>query len=50
MSWWVQLLTEPICAQIAQGVSMAEIEAAGGCPRGSINALKDGPNDVWQFF
>lgn len=24
------------------GVSMAEIEEAGGCPRGSINALKDG--------
>ena len=24
------------------GVSMEEIEAAGGCPRGSINALKDG--------
>jgi len=24
------------------GVSMEEIKAAGGCPRGSINALKDG--------
>lgn len=24
------------------GVSMHDIEAAGGCPRGSINALKDG--------
>lgn len=24
------------------GVAMEEIEAAGGCPRGSINALKDG--------
>lgn len=24
------------------GVSLAEIEAAGACPRGSINALKDG--------
>lgn len=24
------------------GVSVAEIEAAGGCPRGSIHALKDG--------
>lgn len=24
------------------GVSMEEIQAAGGCPRGSINALKDG--------
>src|SRR5437899_5808158 len=24
------------------GVSMDEIKAAGGCPRGSINALKDG--------
>ncbi len=24
------------------GVSMQDIEAAGGCPRGSINALKDG--------
>jgi kynurenine formamidase len=24
------------------GVSVADIEAAGGCPRGSINALKDG--------
>ena len=24
------------------GVSMEDIEAAGGCPRGSINALKDG--------
>src|SRR5438309_7733173 len=25
-----------------KGVSMDEIKAAGGCPRGSINALKDG--------
>lgn len=24
------------------GVSMEEIEAAGGCPRGHINVLKDG--------
>jgi hypothetical protein len=24
------------------GVSVEEIKAAGGCPRGSINALKDG--------
>ena len=31
------------------GVSMEEIEEAGGCPRGSINAVKDGivTRDLW---